>query len=145
MCCRYVAMPLDTPTDKRTFDEARWFLMHEGVTVFVTAGQWYVSFASSCKQLGEDGLCRQYETRPTVCREYPESNCDYVGGDYEYQMFFSHPDQMAAYGEKVIARREAQEQRRRTEARRERAARAKAKTPRAKPASAKTTRTGKRK
>ena len=34
-CCRYLALPIDKPTTKRDYDDIRWYLMHEGVSVFV--------------------------------------------------------------------------------------------------------------
>ena len=105
-CCRYVALPFDEPTDPESFEEVRWFLMHEGVSVFVTDGQWYVSVATPCRHLGEDGQCDAYETRPQICRDYDSDSCDYQGGDYEYQMFFTHPEQIAEYARKKLAANE---------------------------------------
>ncbi len=105
ICCRYVALPFDEPTTEAAFQEARWFLLHKGVTIFVTDGQWYISMATPCEHLSEAGLCGIYETRPTICREYSDRRCDYHGGDYEYSMFFTHPDQIARYAEKALAKR----------------------------------------
>jgi Fe-S-cluster containining protein len=97
MCCRYIALPLDEPADRETFEEIRWFLMHEGVTVFVTDGQWYLSVSTACRHLDEKGMCGAYATRPAICRKYGSDNCDYHGGEYEYQLFFTHPQQLADY------------------------------------------------
>ncbi len=97
MCCRYIALPIDKPDDRESFEEIRWFLMHEGVTVFVTDGQWYVSVATRCKHLDEQGMCDAYATRPAICRNYSSDNCDYHGGEYEYQLFFTHAGQLADY------------------------------------------------
>ncbi len=102
MCCRYIALPLDEPTDAEAFAECRWFLMHEGVTIFVSDGDWYVSVATPCGHLTEDGDCDTYETRPDICRKYGADNCDYHGGDYEYKLFFTHPEQLAEYARDVL-------------------------------------------
>jgi len=101
MCCRYIALPFDEPTDEESFAEARWFLMHEGVTIFVSDGQWYVSVATPCGHLTADGSCDTYESRPTICRKYGGDNCDYHGGDYEYELFFTHPEQVVDYARGV--------------------------------------------
>jgi len=102
MCCRYIALPFDEPEDREGFEEIRWFLMHEGVTVFVTDGSWYVSVATPCKHLDETGMCDRYRTRPHICREYSSENCDYHGGDYEYQLLFTHAEQLAEYAREIL-------------------------------------------
>ena len=102
MCCRYVALPIETPEDAATYEEVRWYLMHEGVTVFVTDGQWYLSVATTCRHLDESGLCGRYAARPKICRDYSAENCDYHGGEYEYELFFSHPEQIERYAREQL-------------------------------------------
>ena len=104
-CCRYIALPFDEPEDEEAFEEVRWFLMHEGVSVFVTDDQWYVSVATPCKHLTDQSLCDVYATRPQICRQYGQDDCDYCGGDYEYQQFFTHPEQIVEYAEQKLARK----------------------------------------
>ena len=103
MCCRYIALPCDAPKDCESFDEIRWFLMHDGVSVFVTDGQWYVSVATRCKHLTDEGMCSTYQTRPQICRQYSDDNCDYHGGEYEYELFFTHPEQVEEYAKDHLA------------------------------------------
>lgn len=98
-CCRYLALPLDKPTSARDYDDIRWYLMHEGVTVFVEDGDWYIQYVTKCKNLGADNLCMVYDTRPDICREYEPHECDYAGGNYGYDHFFSHPKQIVEYYE----------------------------------------------
>jgi hypothetical protein len=40
LCCRYFALPIETPDDKEDYDDIRWYLCHEDVTVFVEDGDW---------------------------------------------------------------------------------------------------------
>jgi len=101
-CCTYLAVPLDEPETPRDFDDMRWYLMHEGVTIFVEDGDWYVQFATRCKNLGPANLCRVYETRPKICREYKSGECDYSGGTYQYDHLFTHVDQIEAYARQVL-------------------------------------------
>lgn len=93
-CCRYLALPLDKPTCKRDYDDMRWYLMHEGVTVFVEDGDWYVQFQTRCRNLKADNQCGVYEGRPEICREYEPDNCDYAGGSYGYDHLFTHAKQI---------------------------------------------------
>ena len=69
-CCRYFALPIDTPTDWEDFEFMRWFLLHERASVFTEEGDWYLLVHSPCKMLGDDNLCQAYETRPEICRDY---------------------------------------------------------------------------
>jgi Fe-S-cluster containining protein len=99
-CCRYLALPLDKPASAKDYDDIRWYLMHENVLVFVEEGDWYVQFQTSCKNLAADNLCAVYETRPEICREYQQGDCDYAGGSYGYDHLFTHPKQIEAFYEK---------------------------------------------
>ena len=81
-CCRYLALPIDTPTSARDYDDIRWYLMHEGISVFVEEGEWYIQIQTRCKNLGEDNRCMIYDTRPEICREYKAEDCDYASGAY---------------------------------------------------------------
>ncbi|MEK6799834.1 MAG: YkgJ family cysteine cluster protein [Planctomycetota bacterium] len=93
-CCRYLSLPLDTPRNARDYDDVRWYLMHEGVMVYVEEGRWYIQLQARCRNLGADNRCMVYETRPTICREYEPGDCDYSGGDYGYQHLFTRPEQV---------------------------------------------------
>ena len=97
MCCRYFALPIDNPDTARDYDNIRWYLLHENVTVFVEKSQWYIGIANRCKQLQPDNRCGVYETRPKVCRGYSTDNCDYHGGDYEFEMLFTSAEQLERY------------------------------------------------
>ena len=104
-CCKYVGLPLETPETARDFDDMRWYLMHEGVTIFVEDGEWYVQFASRCRNLLPDTLCAVYETRPAICRGYKAGECDYIGGAYEYDELFTQVDQLEAYAKQALQAR----------------------------------------
>jgi len=79
-CCTYVAMEIDKPTCKRDYDYIRWYLLHEGVHVFVDHEDcWFVEFKTPCARLGVDGRCTDYEDRPKICREHGQDGqpCEY--------------------------------------------------------------------
>lgn len=96
-CCRYIALPLDKPRTARDFDDIRWYLMHQGISVYVEDGDWYIQFQTRCKNLALDNRCSIYHTRPSICAEYEPGDCDYSGGDYDYEHHFTHPQQMEEF------------------------------------------------
>jgi len=89
VCCRYIALPVDTPQTRADFDDLRWFLLHERVSIFVEDGDWYVCFHTPCRHLLPDNRCGIYATRPRICRDYDTDNCDYHLGDYEWELHFT--------------------------------------------------------
>lgn len=98
LCCRYFALPIDTPEDRDDYDDIRWYLCHEDVTVFVEDGDWYVNVKNKCKNLlPKDNRCKIYDSRPKICRGYSHDECDFVEGDYEYDLNFTDDKQMEEY------------------------------------------------
>lgn len=100
-CCRYFALPLETPTTLEEFEYIRWFLLHEHATVFTEEGAWYVCVHTVCKHLQEDHRCGIYETRPLICREYTTDECEYED-DWVYDQYFETPEQVEEYMEAVL-------------------------------------------
>lgn len=96
-CCRHVALPIDKPVNRRDYDDIRWYLMHQQISVFVEDGDWFVQFQTRCKNLEENNLCGIYETRPEICSEYKGQDCDYGGGSYGYDELFTHAKQLDDY------------------------------------------------
>jgi Fe-S-cluster containining protein len=100
-CCRYFALPIDTPTTRRDFDFLRWFLLHDRASVFVEDETWYLLVHTTCKHLQPDNRCGIYETRPQICREYSTDNCEYAD-DWVYERYFESPEQVEEYTEAVF-------------------------------------------
>lgn len=98
LCCRYFALPIETPEDKEDYDDIRWYLCHENITVFVEDGEWYINIDNKCRYLSEkDYKCQIYEKRPRICRQYTTKDCDFVDGEYDYDLHFTSPEQMEEY------------------------------------------------
>ncbi len=98
LCCRYFALPIETPEDKEDYDDIRWYLCHKGTTVFVEEGDWYVNIKNKCRHLSKkDHRCRIYDKRPKIFRGYRHSDCDYVEGEYDYELHFTSARQMEEY------------------------------------------------
>jgi hypothetical protein len=100
-CCRYFALPIETPTTWGDFDHMRWYVMHGRTAIFVDAGVWYLLVFGDCQNLLEDNRCGIYHTRPQICRTYSTDNCEY-DNDGCYDKYFESPDQLWEYAEAVL-------------------------------------------
>lgn len=98
LCCRYFALPIEDPETKEDYNDIRWYLCHEDITVFVEDGDWYINIKNKCKYLSEnDYNCKIYGERPRICRGYSTQNCDLTEGEYDYEMHFLNDKQMEEY------------------------------------------------
>ncbi len=103
-CCRYFALPIETPTTQRDYEFIRWYLLHERATVFTEDDVWYLLVQTVCRHLQPDNRCGIYETRPPICREYSTDACEY-DDTWTYERYFEVGQQVAEYAEAVLARR----------------------------------------
>lgn len=103
-CCRYFALPIETPTDIQDFEFIRWYLLHGRATVFIDEEDWYLMVHTDCKHLQKDHRCGIYETRPQICRDYTTDNCEYED-DWTYDQYFETAEQIWEYAEAVLPRR----------------------------------------
>ena len=90
-CCKYFALEIDKPTSLEEFDHIRWYLMHEGIAVWVDDGDWYLEIRTVCKHLQPDNSCGIYENRPQVCREYgsdKDEPCEYFTDHLKYDQYW---------------------------------------------------------
>lgn len=100
-CCRYFALPIETPDSLEDFEFIRWYLLHERATVFVEEDDWYLLVHTVCKHLQSDNRCGIYETRPQICRDYTTKDCEYED-EWTYDMYFETPEQVAEYAEAIF-------------------------------------------
>jgi len=100
-CCRYFALPIETPEEFQDFEYLRWYLLHERATVFKEDDNWYLLVHTICKHLQPNNLCGIYETRPQICRDYTTENCEY-DNDWTYEFYLETPEQVSEYTEAVI-------------------------------------------
>ena len=103
LCCRYFVLPIDNPETRAQYDDVRWYLIHENNFVFIEDKQWYLGVYARCKHLQPDNRCGIYETRPRICRKYSTDNCDYHGGEYNWEVLFTNADQLMAYAKEQLA------------------------------------------
>ncbi len=100
-CCRYFALPIETPTTRKDFDHMRWYMLHGRVSFFVDQGTWFLMVHNDCRELMPDNRCGIYQTRPQICRTYTTDNCEYDDKTC-YDQFFETPEQIEEYADLVL-------------------------------------------
>jgi Fe-S-cluster containining protein len=116
LCCRYISLPIDNPTTRKDYDDIRWYLIHQNIVVYIEKEQWYVGVLNRCKHLQDDNRCGIYETRPAICRKYTTDNCDYHGGEYDFEQLFTSAEHLMAYAETALEEARAKKLRKRRSA-----------------------------
>lgn len=97
-CCHYIAIEINKPTSKRDYDNLFWYLLHDGVSVYIGwDGLWFVQFDTTCRALTADERCGIYENRPQICREYAIENCVRHNADPPEQFLFLQPEDLERY------------------------------------------------
>jgi len=100
-CCRYFALPIETPETFEDYEFIRWFLLHDRATVFREDEDWYLLVHTTCKHLQDDNMCGIYDTRPQICRDYTTKECEYED-DWTYDFYLERPEQVAEYCEATL-------------------------------------------
>jgi len=100
-CCKYFALPIETPVDQEDFDFIRWYVLHDLVTVLAEDDDWYIMLHTTCRHLQSNHLCGIYETRPQICRDYTTENCEYED-NWTYDKYFETAEQVQEYADAVL-------------------------------------------
>ncbi len=100
-CCRYFALPIETPTTRRDFDFIRWYLLHDRASVFAENDDWFLLVHTTCQHLQSDNRCGIYESRPEICREYTTDECEY-DDRWTYDKYFETPEQISEYVDAIF-------------------------------------------
>ncbi len=103
-CCRYFALPIETPETTEDFAFIRWYLFHGQASVFTEDGDWYLLVHTVCKHLQEDNRCGAYETRPQICRDYTTDDCEYED-EWTYDRYFEISEQVEEYSDAIFSGR----------------------------------------
>jgi Fe-S-cluster containining protein len=106
-CCRYFALPIEQPAKAADWEFIRWYLLHNGATLFKEDGDWYLLVHTPCKHLQSDNRCGIYHTRPQICREYTTDDCEYED-DWLYEQYLETAEQAVEYAEALLPRQRGQ-------------------------------------
>ncbi|MEW6358303.1 MAG: YkgJ family cysteine cluster protein [Planctomycetota bacterium] len=101
-CCRYVAVEIDKPQTEADFDDIRWYVAHENVSVFIEDGDWYINFDAACRHLTPDNRCAIHNHKPRICTTHSADDCEEGEGE-SARVELRTPEEVEAF----IARRPA--------------------------------------
>lgn len=103
LCCRYLCFEIDEPDDFEEFEDLRWYLCHEGISVHIDEDEdWYIQIDNPCRYLDDDNRCTIYEDRPIICRKYGGDECELTGDNYGYIEEFKSPEDIVSYAKKTL-------------------------------------------
>jgi Fe-S-cluster containining protein len=103
LCCRHIAMHLDTPSKKGDYDNLRWFLTHKNVMVGIDHEKnWMIEMTTSCRHLRKN-RCTIYAKRPRICKIFPgtEDTCEHEDPASPYKVLFHDETELEAYLDKI--------------------------------------------
>ena len=89
-CCRYFALPIDTPVDRDDYENIRWYMLHGDVSIFVDDGSWYLLIHNQCDHIDDQNRCGICEDRPTICRSYSTDSCEFDNDSCYDRLFELH-------------------------------------------------------
>jgi len=97
-CCTYFTQQIDAPCSIEDFDLLLWQISHLHTQVYKDDEGWFLLVNNRCMHLQPDGGCGIYETRPQVCREHSNDECEFEGpcAEDDFELFF--PDYAALLG-----------------------------------------------
>ncbi len=104
LCCNYFALEIDGPDEPEDFENMRWYILHQGVQIFVDDDVWYLNIERRCTWL-VGNQCGNYEKRPTICREYTDVGCE--KDEPESDLLFRNIEELEAYRDTWVADYEA--------------------------------------
>ncbi len=100
-CCRYYSVEIEAPVTATDRDVVRWYMLHQHASIFIDDGTWYLKVNSDCRYLLPDNRCGIYETRPEICRNYSQVDCEF-DDDWLYEHYFESVEQLDEYWEVTV-------------------------------------------
>jgi len=97
LCCEYVNILIKKPKTKEAIDKIVWYLLH-GVEIHIDAdGDWTVYLPLKCRALTEEKICGIYPTRPNICKQFSQSDCERYNHDSADDIVFANEKEFLAY------------------------------------------------
>ena len=95
LCCRKLAMEIDTPENKDDVDQLLWELQFDTMRLYIRDGKWYQLVDGRCMYLSPENRCSIYHRRPRKCREHSPPECEYFGKFWDVML--STPEELQDY------------------------------------------------
>jgi Fe-S-cluster containining protein len=100
-CCTYITHQIDAPRSKEQFDYLLWQVSHENVALFKDEDGWFLWINNRCSHLMPDGRCAIYATRPQICRDHSNDNCEFdTDIEQEFDLYFDSYESLLKYCKK---------------------------------------------
>lgn len=97
-CCTYVTQHLDAPRSMDDFDLLLWQVSHKDTQLFKDDEGWFLLVNNRCNHLQPDGRCGIYATRPQICRDHSNDNCEFDGmNPKDFTLFFDGYQSLLKY------------------------------------------------
>lgn len=98
-CCAYFTHQIDGPRSMEDFDLLLWQISHLNTQVYKDSDGWFLLVNNRCQHLLPGGRCGIYETRPQVCRDHTNDDCEFEGpcGADDFELFFPSYESLLAY------------------------------------------------
>ena len=98
-CCTYFTHHIDTPRSMEDFDLLLWQISHRNTQMYRDSDGWFLLINNPCQHLQPGGRCGIYATRPQVCREHSNDDCEFEGpsGAEDFDLFFRDYDSLLVY------------------------------------------------
>ena len=98
-CCTYFTHQIDTPRSIEDFDMLLWQISHGSTQAYKDEDGWFLLVNTRCSHLADDGRCGIYETRPQICRDHSNDECEFDGpcGEDDFELFFPTYDTLLKY------------------------------------------------
>lgn len=98
-CCTYITQEMDTPRSIEDFDALLWQLAHENIQIYKDEDGWFLLVNNRCNYLLNDGRCGIYETRPQVCREHSNDDCEFntAAGADDFERYYPDYESLLKY------------------------------------------------
>ncbi|MBI3899514.1 MAG: YkgJ family cysteine cluster protein [Gammaproteobacteria bacterium] len=98
-CCTYFTQQIDTPKVMEDFDLLLWQISHFNTQFYKDSDGWFILVNNKCQHLQPGGLCGIYDTRPQVCRDHSNDDCEFEGaaGADDFDMYFPDYESLLIY------------------------------------------------
>jgi uncharacterized protein len=98
-CCTYLTQQIDTPRKMEDFDLMLWQISHANTQFYKDSDGWFILVNNRCLHLEPGGRCAVYDTRPQVCRDHDNDDCEFEGpcGHDDFYVYFPTYDSLLKY------------------------------------------------
>ena len=98
-CCTYLTQKISAPRTMEDFDLLLWQISHQNTQVYKDSDGWFLLVNNRCRHLQDNGGCGIYDTRPQVCRDHDNDDCEFEGacGHDDFDVFFPDYESLLAH------------------------------------------------